>query len=62
MLFGLIVVITSLVGILFYVAWIDSELYNMPRIPETELEKNVREIKLRIADAEWKFKREIGEI
>ena len=33
-----------------------------PSIPETEQEKHVRQMKLRISDAELKFKREIGEI
>ena len=31
-------------------------------IPETEQEKHVRQMKMRISEAEWKFKREIGEI
>ena len=31
-------------------------------MPETESERHVREMKLRIHNAEWKFKREIGEV
>ena len=31
-------------------------------MPETEQEKHVRQMKLRITDAKWKFKREIGEL
>ena len=34
----------------------------IPPIPETEQEKHVRQMKLRISDAELRFKREIGEI
>jgi hypothetical protein len=34
----------------------------IPPIPETEQEKHVRQMKMRISEAEWKFKREIGEI
>ena len=33
----------------------------IPPIPETEQEKHVRQMKMRISEAEWKFKREIGE-
>ena len=34
----------------------------IPPIPETEQEKHVRQMKMRISEAEWKFKREIGEL
>ena len=33
-----------------------------PSIPETEQEKHVRQMKMRISEAEWKFKREIGRL
>jgi hypothetical protein len=46
---------------LFYVAWMDDKIHNPPHIPETEAEKLVRSIKLRIADAQWKFRKELGE-
>lgn len=62
MLVALIIVITSLIGILLYVAFMEDQLYRSHNIPESELEKSVRQLKLRIADAEWKFKREIGEL
>jgi hypothetical protein len=61
MLIALIVIITYLIGTLFYVAWIHDQINNPPHIPETEAEKLVRSIKLRIADAQWKFRKELGE-
>ena len=54
--------VSILIGLLGYLMWMDEQIYNPPRMPETEQEKLVRDIKLRIADAEWKFKREIGEL
>lgn len=62
MLITLIVVVTFLLWTLIYSAWTYDRLNNPPYTPETEQEKLVRDIKLRIADAEWKFKREIGEL
>ena len=62
MLISFIVVITSLVGMLFYLAWMENEINNPPSIPETEAEQLVRSIKLRIADAQWKFRKELGEL
>ena len=59
--FLLIVASILLVVILGYAVYMEDQLMNPPKIPETELEKSVRKIKLQIADAEWKFKREIGE-
>jgi hypothetical protein len=61
MLIALIVITTYLIGTLFYVAWIHDQINNPPHIPETEEEKLVRSIKLRIADAQWKFRKELGE-
>ena len=54
--------VSILIGLLGYLMWMDEQIYNPPRMPETEQEKLVRDIKLRIADAEGKFKREIGEL
>jgi hypothetical protein len=54
--------VSILIGLLGYLMWMDEQIYNPPRMPETEQEKHVREMKLRIHNAEWKFKREIGEI
>ena len=62
MLIALIVITTYLIGTLFYVAWMDDKIHNPPYIPETEEEKLVRSIKLRIADAQWKFRKELGEL
>lgn len=53
--------VSILIGLLGYLLWMDEQIHNPPRIPETEQEKHVREMKLRIHNAEWKFKREIGE-
>ena len=61
MLIALIVIITYLIGTLFYVAWMDDKVNNPPYIPETEEEKLIRSLKLRIADTEWKFRKELGE-
>jgi len=62
MLIALIVITTYLIGMLFYVAWMDDKIHNPPHIAETEAEKLVRSIKLRIADAQWKFRKELGEL
>lgn len=62
MLIALIVIVTYLIGMLFYLAWMENEIYNPPSIPETEAEKLIRNIKLRIADAQWKFRKELGEL
>ena len=51
-----------LIGLLGYLVWMDDQIYNPPYMPETESERHVREMKLRIHNAEWKFKREIGEV
>ena len=51
--------------LLFFVAMIICGYWmyeiEIPPIPETEQEKHVRQMKMRISEAEWKFKREIGE-
>ena len=60
MLIALIVITTYLIGMLFYVAWMDDKIHNPPHIPETYAEKLVRIIKLRIADVQWKFRKELG--
>jgi hypothetical protein len=55
-----IVLITGFALIVALFCWC-SWMYDIPvsHIPETELEKNIRELKLRIAEAEWKFNREL---
>lgn len=62
MLITLIVVVTFLLWTLIYSAWTYDRLNNPPYIPETEQEKLVRDIKLRIADIQWKFRRELGKL
>ena len=62
MLISLIVVVTYLISTLFYVAWIHDQINNPPHIPETEEEKLIRNLKLRIADTEWKIKRKNAEL
>jgi len=49
------------VVIIGWCVWMDEQIDNDVEFPESELEKSVRNIKFRIAEAEWKFKREIGE-
>lgn len=61
---GVFLLITAsilLVVILGYAVYMEDQLMNPPSIPETESERSVRSLKMRISDAEWKFKREIGE-
>ena len=62
MLITLIVVVTFLLWTLIYSAWTYDRLNNPPYTPETEQEKLVRDIKLRIADIQWKFRRELGKL
>ena len=62
MLIALIFTVTYLIGTLFYVAWIHDHINNPPHIPETEEEKLIRNLKLRIADTEWKIKRKNAEL
>lgn len=62
MLIALIFTVTYLIGTLFYVAWIHDQINNPPHIPETEEEKLIRNLKLRIADTEWKIKRKNAEL
>tara|TARA_B100001057_G_C22283648_1_gene731795 strand:+ start:268 stop:453 length:186 start_codon:yes stop_codon:yes gene_type:complete len=56
-----IVIITTFALLVALIAWC-TWMYeiHIPHIPETESERHVREMKLRIADAEWKLKREMG--
>ena len=57
MLIALIVIITYLIGTLFYVAWTHDQINNPPHIPETEQERFIREMKMHIADMEWKMRK-----
>ena len=60
--FSAILFIIISFGILGWLLWMEYQIDNPPRIPETEAEKHVRDIKERIKVAEWKFKRSIGEV
>ena len=53
----LITTFALLVALITWCTW----MYDVPipHIPETEAEKRIEDIKLRIADAEWKFHREL---
>lgn len=53
--------ILALIGLLGYLVWMDEQIYNPPKIPQTEAERKVVDIKERIKVAEWRFKKLIGE-
>ena len=55
-----IVLITTLALLVALMLWC-SFIYDIyvPEHPDTESEKHVRELKLRNAEAEWKFNREL---
>ena len=54
MLFFVVSCIVAFIVCLGYVVWMDEMLYREPDIPEFDSERKVREIKLRLADIEWK--------
>ena len=54
-----IIFLLFVIGIVIWGYWLYE--IEVPPIPETEQEKHVRQMKMRISEAEWKFKREIGE-
>lgn len=56
MLFFVVACIVSLLICLGYVVYMDDQLYREPYIPEFDSERKVREIKLRLADIEFKHK------
>lgn len=58
--FIILVFLLTFLGLIIWGYWM-YEIELAP-IPETEQEKHVRQMKMRINDAELKFKREIGEI
>ena len=55
-----IIFLLFVIGIVIWGYWLYE--IEVPPIPETEQEKHVRQMKMRISEAEWKFKREIGEL
>lgn len=56
--FILIILITAL---LVFVWWMEEAIYNLPKIPQTETEIKVVDIKERIKVAEWKLKKLVSE-
>ena len=48
--------------ILGIVIWIDEQSHKIPHIPETDIERKVKDIKVRIAQAEWERKRRSGTV
>ena len=54
-----VIVISSLIVFGGLYAWLESVIFKYEPIPEFESEKHVRDLKMRIADAEWKFHREL---
>ena len=54
MLFFVVSCIVAFIVCLGYVVWMDEMLYREPDIPEFDSERKCREIKLRLADIEWK--------
>jgi len=56
-----IVLITTLALIIALIVWC-AWMYDVPtpHIPETESEKHVRQLKLRIQQTEWEFNKELA--
>ena len=54
------IVIIYMIAILCMAMWMDEQTYRTPHIPETESEKHVRQMKLRIQQAEWEFNKELA--
>ena len=59
--FFAILFIILCIGMLGWLLWMEHQIDNPPRIPETEQEKYVRDMKERIKVAEFRFKRSILE-
>ena len=55
------ILITFIFALLGFVWWMEESIYNSPRIPQTETERKVVDIKERIKVAEWKLKKLVGE-
>lgn len=55
----LLIMVATVILLVFlgFMVWMDEQLYKTPHIPETDIEKRVRDIRLRIADANWKLGR-----
>ncbi len=55
------ILITFIFALLGFVWWMEEAIYNSPRIPQTETERKVVDIKERIKVAEWRLKKLVGE-
>lgn len=55
------ILITLITALLVFVWWMEEAIYNSPRIPQTETERKVVDIKERIKVAEWKLKKLVAE-
>ena len=55
------ILISFIFALLVFVWWMEEAIYNSPRIPQTETEKKVVDIKERIKVAEWKLKKLVAE-
>ena len=53
------ITITSLIVFSGLYIWLESVIFKYEPIPEFDSESKCREIKLRLADLEWKFNREM---
>ena len=58
--FSAILFIIISVGILGWLLWMEHQIDYPSPIPETESEKHVRRMKLRIQQAEWEFNKELA--
>jgi hypothetical protein len=56
-LFFFIFTITSLLFLIGLVVWIDEQVHKNLYMPETEQERFIREMKMHIADMEWKMRK-----
>jgi len=56
-LFFFIFTITLLLFLIGLVVWIDEHVHKNLYMPETEQERFIREMKMHIADMEWKMRK-----
>jgi len=56
-LFFFIFTITLLLFLIGLVVWIDEQVHKNLYMPETEQERFIREMKMHIADMEWKMRK-----
>ena len=55
-----VIVISSLIIFGGLLLWLEHYSFKHEPIPETESEKHVRQMKLRIQQAEWEFNKELA--